>query len=241
MIEQIFTLGRTGPEQSVRRTARTMGIQVSGGKTRLELTEMAGGTLILFYGDLPETFQAIQAEAESRGRSCLHIDLGSIAAFGAARRIAEWIRDCAIESIHIACPDGGSEFITAAGDVLTAALRLSHVDAAMPGALALFQGERAPAVPPLSIPQTVNQAVETLTQKLNFKERTRLANMSNRHLLETAASMERYFVNEFRLWVGNDALADSCRDIDEEKSPSLVILEALRDRLGSGDALRVVK
>ncbi len=241
MIEQIFSLGRTGPERAARDVAATMGIDFRDGETRLELVNAAAGTLILSEGDLTGVYPSVRAAAESRGRPCLHIDLMSIAAFGAARRIATWLRDHDIDRLHITGPEGGLELISAVADVLTAALRLSHVDAAMPGALALFHSDRESAVMPVAIPKTVNQAVEMLTKKLNFGERTRIANMSARQVSAVAASMERYFMNEFRLGVGNEALEASCRSIDAEKSPALVILEALQVKLRSTDVLRVVK
>lgn len=241
MIEHILTLGLTGPERAALDIAAEFEIEIHDGETRLELAAEGDGTLILSEGALTEADDAVRETAETRGRACLHIDLMSIAAFGAARRIAEWLRDYGIQILHITGPDGGPELDATVADVLVTALRLEHVDAAMPGALSLFQGDRPSTGMPVTIPQSVHQAVVMLSQKLDFKERTRIANMSNRQLLTFTASMERYFMNEFRLWTGNEALADSCRRVDAEKNPSVVILEALREQLRSTNILRVVK
>ncbi len=241
MIEQMLTQGRTGPERAARDVAGELGIDFRDGGTRSELAAEADGTLILSEGGLIGEYRSVLEAAEAEGRPCLHIDLMPIAAFGAAQRIAAWIRDHALGILHITGPDGGPELPASVADVLITALRLSHVDAAMPGALALFHGDEQPAAMPVTIPRNVHQAVEILMKKLTFKERSRIANMSDRHLLELTASMERYFMNEFRLWVGNDALAAACRAIDPDKSCGMVILEALRDKLLSTDVLRVVK
>lgn len=241
MIEHILTLGLTGPERAALDIAGEFEIDVQDGETRLELAAEGDGTLILSEGALTDADEAIREAAETHGRPCLHIDLMSIAAFGAARRIAAWLRDHNIGILHITGSDGGPELPTAAADVLATALRLEHVDAAMPGALSLFRGDRQSAEMPVTIPRSVHQAVEILRKKLNFKERTRIANMSDHQLLAFTASMERYFMNEFRLWTGNEELAASCRRVDEEKGPSVVILEALREKLRSTNILRVVK
>ncbi len=241
MIDQILTLGRTGPERAARNIAGEFGIDVGDGTSRTQLTAEADATLLLSEGALPPDYKAVCEAAEYHRHPWHHIDLMSTAAFGAARGIAAFLRDHSIRVLHITGPDGGSGLPSAVADVLATALRLTHVDAAMPGSLALFHGDEAAAAVPVTIPRSVHQAVEMLTKTLKFKERTRIANMSDRHLLAFAASMERYFMNEFRLWSGNDELVDACRKVDEEKGPAVVILEALRDRLRSTDVLRVVK
>lgn len=240
-MKEILTQGRTGPERAARDVAGELGIDFRGGGSRFELAAEADGTLILSEGGLNGEYRSVREAAEAGGGACLHIDLMPVAAFGAAQRIAAWIRDHALGILHVTGPDGGPDLPAAVAGVLITALRLSHVDAAMPGALALFHGDDQSAAMPVTIPRNVHQAVEILMKKLTFQERSRIANMSDRHLLELTASMERYFMNEFRLWVGNDALAAACRAVDPDKSSGLVILEALRDNLLSTDVLRVVK
>lgn len=241
MIEQVLTRGRTGPERAARDVAGELEIGFRNGGTRRELAAAADGTLIFSEGELTGEYQSVQDASQSRGRPCLHVDLLSIAAFGAAQRIAAWLREQAVGILHITGPDGGPDLPGYVADVLTSALRLSHVEDAMPGALALFRGGRDPAEIPVTIPRNVHQAAEILNKKMTFKERSRIANMSDRQLLALTASMERYFMNEFRLWAGNDALAASCRAVDPEKGCGTVILEALREKLQASDVLRVVK
>lgn len=95
-------------------------------------------------------------------------------------------------------------------------------------------------------PKTVDQAVETLDGILTFAERTRIANMSEKRLIDLSLSLGAYIRTEFRLWEGNTDLMDSCREVSGQQEitgdqAAYIIIMELWERLQKSDVLKVVK
>ena len=94
-------------------------------------------------------------------------------------------------------------------------------------------------------PPTVELAVDKIMTDLSRRDRTKIANMDEKKLIEFHQSYGIFIKNEFRLW-GNDPLLNSCREISglEKVSPdqaSYVILKELQRKLRQSNVLRVVK
>ena len=94
-------------------------------------------------------------------------------------------------------------------------------------------------------PPTVELAVEKILADLSRRDRTRIANMDEKKLVEFHTSYGIYLKNEFRLW-GNDPLLESCRQVAglAKVSPdqaSFVILKELQQRIRQSNVLRLVK
>lgn len=94
-------------------------------------------------------------------------------------------------------------------------------------------------------PPTVELAVDNILKHLSIRDRTRIANMDERKLIEFHASYGIFIKNEFRLW-GNDHLLESCCRVAglDRVSPdqaSFVILKELQRKIKQTNVLRVVK
>ncbi len=245
MIDRILTSGQTAPERAAIEVARLLDIECDNGGSERENAVMAEGTLVISEGRPAAPFPDLLNFIRSQGRHCLHVDMMTTTAFAAARAIAAWIQDERVRTLHVTGPDAGPEFPLTVSDVLQTALRLVHVDTAMPGALALFHDDARGRALTVTVPQTVHQAAEILLSRLDFQDRSRIANMSDRKLAGMADSMKRYMMSEFRLGVGNDALLDSCRralgEPEKGQAPEWAILAELRRKLRSTNVLKVVK
>ena len=93
-------------------------------------------------------------------------------------------------------------------------------------------------------PPTVELAVNKILENLSRRDRTRIANMDEKKLIEFHSSYGIFIKNEFRLW-GNDPLLASCcqaaglAKVNPDQA-SYIILKALQERIQESDVLRVV-
>lgn len=93
-------------------------------------------------------------------------------------------------------------------------------------------------------PKTVDGAADILMKDLSFRDRTRIANMSETGLIRFHISYGNYIRTEFRL-PGNDPLMKSCESYAELKNmsglqASYVILKALQQKVRQSNVLRVI-
>ncbi|MBW2515061.1 MAG: hypothetical protein JRE21_10895 [Deltaproteobacteria bacterium] len=94
-------------------------------------------------------------------------------------------------------------------------------------------------------PPTVELAVDKILSDLSVRDRTRIANMNEKKLIEFHTSFGIFIKNAFRLW-GNEPLLKSCCDISglSKTNPdqaSFIILKELQKRINESDVLKVVK
>ena len=94
-------------------------------------------------------------------------------------------------------------------------------------------------------PPTVELAVDKILSDLSVRDRTRIANMNEKKLIEFHVSFGIFIKNAFRLW-GNEPLLKSCRDISglskvNPDQASYIILKELQKRINESDVLKVVK
>jgi hypothetical protein len=94
-------------------------------------------------------------------------------------------------------------------------------------------------------PKNIDEAVDRLISELSFKDKTKIANMSEVGLVKLNVSWGIYIRNEFRLR-GNDRLLDSCKSyaglnkIGPDQA-SFIIITALWEKLQNSNVLRIVK
>lgn len=206
------------------------------------------GVLIITLGEPTGNATAGRHLAELHKIPFLYIDMERLPAFEAAKRIEAWIAEYSIE---VLCITGSSDMphtnvhkITT--DILEVVFQLHMIDP--------HRYENDNAYPHgdterrleefIRIPRTVKEAVDYLILKLNFQDRTRIANMQEKRLLELVSSLEDIIRDEFRLWGANEPLIRDCRSLaeTEEEEPEYVITRALWLRLRKSDnVLRVVK
>jgi len=94
-------------------------------------------------------------------------------------------------------------------------------------------------------PPTVELAVDRILSDLSVRDRTKIANMNEKKLIEFHISFGIFIKNEFRLW-GNEPLLKSCCDVSglSKTNPdqaSYIILQELQKKINEGDVLKVVK
>ena len=94
-------------------------------------------------------------------------------------------------------------------------------------------------------PPTVELAVNKILSDLSRRDRTKIANMDEKKLIEFHQSYGIYLKNEFRLW-GNDPLLKSCCEkagfekVNSDQA-SYIILKELQGKIRRSNVLRVVK
>jgi len=94
-------------------------------------------------------------------------------------------------------------------------------------------------------PGNMDAAVDKLLSELSFKDKTKIANMSEVDLINLNISYGIYIRNEFRLW-GNESLLASCavyagvNEISPEQA-SYIIIKELWEKLQNSNVLKVVK
>jgi len=94
-------------------------------------------------------------------------------------------------------------------------------------------------------PDNIDEAVDILLSELSFKNKTKIANMSEVDLIKLNMSYGMYVRNEFRL-LGNDSLLASCgayagvNTISPEQA-SYIIIKELWEKLQNSNVLKVVK
>jgi len=91
----------------------------------------------------------------------------------------------------------------------------------------------------------MDAAVDKLFSELSFKDKTKIANMSEVDLIKLNISYGIYIRNEFRLWA-NDSLLASCaayagvNKISPEQA-SYIIIKELWEKLQNSNVLKIVK
>lgn len=233
MIRKIISRGWTAPERAALHVAEELDIEAE--KTASLAKTDADGILLIASSD------ADANSIEKGDLPFLSLRMDQDTAFNAARKISTWIVEHRIETLLITGPDVENRRYEAIADVLGAAFRLTITESAMPGALAMFRGDRGELKKVFDIPRTVDEAAKSLIDRLTFPEKTRIANMNDEKLAELRDSLGRYMMNEFRLGVGNMDLIHSCRQISPDQAPVWVILKAVRKKVQSGNFLKVVK
>ncbi len=94
-------------------------------------------------------------------------------------------------------------------------------------------------------PGNIDEAVDKLLSELSFKDKTKIANMSEVGLIKLNISYGIYIRNEFRLW-GNESMLASCgayagvNEITPEQA-SYIIIKELWEKLQNSNVLKVVK
>lgn len=271
MLKKIISSGQTEADQAVLDVAIALGIPHGGwipkGRVsnlrplpdKYHLKEMptdnysdcikqnvidANGTLIISYGRLTGDLDYARRMTLGHRRQMLGIDLAQSTPFKAASLLNDWIQLYRIEVLFVIGPNA-----TVNPDVG------KHAKLIVEGAL-MFDSTHSKATflaandkqhlkaPPIQ-PKTVDEAVDRLMSELSFKDKTKIANMSESDLIKFHMSYGGYIRNEFRLW-GNDSLLTFCKayagvnDINPEQA-SYIIVKELWERLQNANVLKVIK
>ncbi|MFC1811730.1 putative molybdenum carrier protein [Thermodesulfobacteriota bacterium] len=274
MVKKIVSGGQTGADQAALDTAIKLGIAhggwiSKGRKTengplpeKYQLQEMdtdsyakrteqnvidSDGTLIISHGNLTGGSDYTRKMAIQYNRPWIHIDLKQTITFTAAESIRSWILDHHIETLNVAGPRESTdpEIYQAVTDVLETAMHMDLIDASFTDHFTdYFRPDASKNI--ISLPATVDQAVEKLISRLSLREKNRIANMQVQNLSDLDFSLRDFLRDQFRLGAGNRPLLISCRQLSgndnmNKDEASYVITEALWKKLQKTYRLRVVK
>ena len=252
MIKKIISSGQNGVCQAALDVAIDLGIQHGGwipkGRRpaeKYQLQETKGidysqctelnilesdGTLILTRGKPIKESKLAQQISMKHHRPCLHIDLNEIDEPKAVQIISTWIEARKMKIMNVTGPkaDKDTQIHEATKRILMTVL----------------------SGPPLHIlsqaPKTIVEAVERLISEMPLREKTTIANMTEKELPSLHAALGEYIRNRFGLGSGNEQLNASCRFVAGKKEiniddVSALIIHELWKKLRETHPLRTVK
>jgi hypothetical protein len=205
------------------------------------------GTLLVTRGrKTVETRFAVETTLKYQ-RQLLHLDLGQYSSFEVASLASSWISLQRIKVLFVTGPSADLEpsLYGQTKKVLETAFYLGFVKSGLhPNlpATSLSDPQKCQNEPP----QSVEAAIERLTETLQLKDRTRIANMRSEELDRLMTGLGDYIKQNFGLYSDNTALLQSCAELGGLSRPlpdeaCAVILRGLWKVLQSTHKLRVVK
>jgi len=274
MVKKIISGGQTGADQAALDVAIKLGIPHGGWIPKGRLTENgpldakyqlqemetanynkrteqnvidSNGTLIISHGMLTGGSEYTREMAIYHNRPWLHIDLNATIDFQAAQKSQSWIKENNIETLNVAGSRASkdSKIYQATTDILETSLYLDLVENSLPNPSEFADLSRA-VLSDADRPRTVDAAVDRLLAKLSLREKTMIANIPEENLKDLYHALGANIQSEFRLWLTNDKLLESCRVVSgqndlNENDAALVIIKALWNRLQQTNVLRIVK
>ncbi|MFZ7128089.1 MAG: YpsA SLOG family protein [Desulfobacterales bacterium] len=196
------------------------------------------GVLVFSHGAVNEQLALLIETAKDRNFPWYHIDFEILTPFQAGVWIDKWAGEHSI----------GVLFVT--GSLLREDFRIvEKTNKAVYTALMLGMSREKPSSMGLKAfpdaPRTVDQAVQVLIEKLQLKEKVRIANMNEEDLATLNSTLGMYIRNKFGLVGGNQDLLQSCadaaiRDFIYPDEASAVIIALLAHELAKTHRLRIV-
>ena len=203
------------------RLLETTGIDYAQ-RTELNVVD-SDGTLIISHGKLTGGSALTQELARKHRQPCLHIDLDYVSNSKAVEIIGSWLDAREIKTLNVAGPRASKDpkIYEAAREVLRTVIRIY-------------------------LPQTVEEAVESLIAELPLKDKAAMARMEKDELSALNLTIGAYIRRRFGLWSGNQILMASCRIVSGNKNlheddASAVIIGELWKQLRETHGLRPVK
>jgi hypothetical protein len=191
-------------------------------RTELNVVD-SDGTLIISHGNLTGGSALTQELARKHRQPCLHIDLDYVSNSKAAEIIGSWLDAREIETLNVAGPRASKDqkIYEATIEVLRTVIRRY-------------------------LPQTVEEAVDSLISELPLKDKVAAANMEEDELAALNLTIGAYVRRRFGLWSGNQELLASCRTVSGNKNlheddASAVIIKELWKQLRETHVLKPVK
>ncbi len=257
MIKKIISSGQTWPGRAGLDIAIELGIQRGGWISKglrsqdVELTHKynlretgsigfsqsaelnileSDGTLIIMNGKPSGGSELIPQISKKHHRPCLCVDLNEIGEAKAVQIIAAWIEARKMKTLNVTGLRGDED-----PGIYEATKRIL---------ITVLSG------PPLHIvsrvPKTVDEAVDRLISEMPLREKTTVANITEKEMSSLHQSLGEYIRNRFGLGLGNEQLIASCRFVAGKKDLNLgdasaLILHELWKKLRKTHALRTVK
>ena len=275
MLKKIISGGQTGADQAALDVAIKMDIPHGGwipkgrrtekgplppkyllqemqSSSYAERTEKnvidADGTVIFSHGDLTGGSELTRHLARKHRRPCLHLDLNKVIAFNAAQQLNNWLQENQVEVLNVAGTRGSHDpkIYQATTDVLQTALYMEIIDGTDPDAFPQISSTGIPEEHH-RLPTTVDQAVRLMLSELSFKDKSKIANVSE----ENVPTLLNWFGTPIQQFLGlnghNVTLLQDCSNISgketmESDEATLVILKRMWEKLRTQrNVIRIVK
>ena len=274
-VKKIISGGQTGVDQAALDTALKLDIPHGGWVPKGRMTEdgplsakynllempsasyaartemnikKSDATLIISRGPLDGGSELTKELALKHERPWLHINLLETPAFKAATLISDWLSQQNIEILNVAGPRASKDpqIYGHTCKLVESVFYLGLMQNGAQGPHASGDTHNTDTDPPQTVPETVNQAVERLVANISLRDKTTIANMVAEELSSLEPTIGRYILDQFGLWLGNEALFESCRssvdhNVRTEEDAASIIIEALWDKLRKTHKLRVLK
>lgn len=195
------------------------------------------GTLIITHGELTGESEYALEMTKKHHRPHFHADLKTDRGLATARAIYSWMKEHAIEYLHVAGSRASKDLhiYRAAMKILEIVFHLDLIESTMP------DPHRAI---PLN-PRTIDEAVDALVVELPLRNKTAIANLKDEELIYLHTNLGGYIREIFGLWNERSELLLSCRSFMEvdylsAEDASAIIITRLWRRLKETHTLRIV-
>jgi hypothetical protein len=270
VIEKIVSGGQTGADRAALDAAIALGVPHGGWlpKGRIAedgplpdsyaLQEMpsadyrdrtvqnvidSDGTLIISRGALTGGSATTLTAAKDNKKPSLHIDLNVTPAFSALSEIVDWLIANRIAVLNVAGPRASKDATIYADvrKIIEGVYYLGMVKANMTAQLPPQQSEKGLT----HLPGSVAAAVDIIIGAMSLKDRTMVANMTEKEVLSLEETLGRYVAERLDEWTANSALVASyfqlTGKIYQREEAVAVLLQQLWQKLKATHRLRIVK
>ena len=191
------------------------------------------GTLIFSRGKPTGGTDYTRKMVLKHKRQLLHIDLNLTASYEAAHLLFSWIDLQHIKILNVAGPRASKD-----PSIYNDVFRVLEMAYKIYGKGRIGNIEK--------LPKTVDEAIERLIHDLSLKDKTNIANMTEKDLITLEFTLGTYIDNEFGIYTGNRRLIFSSKMLSgdvhiDPDSISPLIIKELWKRLRESHKLRVVK
>ncbi len=186
--------------------------------------QAADGTVIITRGILTGGSKLTEKLALKHGKSLCVVNLNEISEFQASLRIITWIVEHQVETLNVAGPRASHDvkIYDMTQDVLETVLYLQETH---------YGRSKKLRVPETTsgVPQTLDDAVQFLSDAIPLRERVRIADLNQFELDSVLVALSGFIMTNFDIINGNRRLLDSCRkdegnpDLIDENIPEIVI------------------
>lgn len=272
MIEKIISGGQTGADRAALDAAIALGIPHGGWLPKGRMTEDgplpdayqlqemptaeyrdrtlqnvidSDGTLIVARGPLTGGSAMTFAAAQDYKKACLQVNLMVTPAFSAAAEIVEWVIKNRISVLNVAGPRASKDpaIYSDVRKIIESVYYLGMIRATSAPRLPIR--DAAGAVVSTHSPGSMTGAVDIIIAAMTLKDRTMVANMTEREVLQLEDTLGRYIDERLNTWSANSAFVTSYVEVTgnvyRQEDAVAVLLQQLWKKLKATHRLRIVE
>ncbi|WP_157067761.1 DUF6794 domain-containing protein [Desulfosarcina cetonica] len=194
----------------------------------------------------PMAAEAVRKRTAQFNKPMLVVNLDQANAFGASRKIAEWIGENRIGCLHVDGAVNNAAFNAKVAGILEATFFLTMMNTGIGSPLAsMVEKERIPG-PPVPSPTSLDAALIHLEKELSLKDKATIANMVETELVSLHFTLGNYINNRFDLFSADSELLTDCRRRSGRwtlapEETAAVIIRFLWEHLRETYRIRIIK